>query len=278
MKMTVAMTLVVLLLSATGCVFIPIPTKHYDSGYARTNINQHVQQQFVPGRTTREDIIVALGEPDAVSLDELHLAYRSEKAVALWILAAGGGYSGVLTGGTIYKNRFFVFDFNSQGRFQTARQTGQFGMVQGSHESELRSPVFTAGGSNAVIAMIAGEPVQREYPQSFWLAGSDLAGWKGAGYTVGQPGHLFCTESNLAFATEAQFANTEPILKLPFADIEETHLDKYFRARRLVVHLKNGVVHAFLINKPGIGFQDLQAMQAVRDFIQSKIKMRPTEP
>ena len=131
------LAVVALMFGATGCLVIPTP--HSDSGYARTNVNQHAQEQFVPGKTTREDVIVALGEPDAVSMDEHHLAYRSEKVVALWIV--GGGYS--TTGGTIYKNRFCVFEFDSQGRFQTVRQTGQLDMVEGAHEPQLANPALS---------------------------------------------------------------------------------------------------------------------------------------
>ena len=269
-------SVVLLLLSATGCVFIPIPTKHYDSGHARTNINQHAQEQFAPGKSTREDVVMALGEPDAVSWDERELAYRSEKVVALWILAAGGGYSGVVTGGNIYKNRFYVFEFDSQGLYQTNRQTGQYGLVQGADEPQWKSPAFKSGGSNGVPAMVAGELVRHEYPKSFWLAGVDGYRSRGSTSIMGQPGRLLLTESNLAFVTESQFANTEPALKLPLASVVEVRMDKWVLARRLVIRLDTNKTHSFLIVKPGSVWQDKTAMQDACDFIQSKIK--PTQP
>ena len=155
MKVVPSITLLalVLALGATGCLIIPTP--HSDSGYARTNVVQRTQQQFVPGQTTRADVLVALGEPDAVSRDERQLAYRSEKMVALWMLGAASQGGGGATGGTIYKNRFYVFEFDAQGRFQTVEQTAQWGIVQGGDEPLLSPPVLKSGGSNGVTAALA---------------------------------------------------------------------------------------------------------------------------
>ena len=279
MKMTLVIMLAVvpLMFGMTGCLIIPTP--HGDSGYARTNVNQHVREQFMPGKTTRQDVIMALGEPDAVSWDEHQLAYRSEKVVALWVLAVGAPEAGgAATGGTIYKNHFYVFEFDPKGLYQTNRQTGQLGVVVGTDEPQLRSPMFISGDSNGPPATVVGEPVQRAYPKCFWLAGVDGYRSKGATYVAGELGHLFLTESNLAFATESQFYSGEPALKLPFASITEVHVDKYFRGRRLVVRLDSGAVHSFEIIKPGSVFLDKPGMQAACDFIQSKIKPTPPKP
>lgn len=267
MKMALAMMLMALALifGAAGCLIIPTP--HSDSGYARTNINQHVQEQFVPGRTTREDVIMTLGEPDAVSMDEQHLAYRSEKVVALWVV--GGGYSAA--GGTIYKNRFYVLEFDSQGRFQTVQETGQWGMVEGAHEPELaNSSLYLTSSNRTVVNMGRG---------AFWLA--DINGFQGwrAQSTLGEAGQFLLTESNLVFTTESQFANAEPKLKLPLTSITNVCMAKYFLLRRLVVFTDAGKIHSFEITKPsGLGgvAQDTPAMLAACDFIQSKLK--PTRP
>ena len=69
-----------------GCLVIPM---NYDSGAARTNVNDHVQKQFTAGQNLREDVLLTLGEPDAISRDERNLAYRSEKVAAWWIMAWG---------------------------------------------------------------------------------------------------------------------------------------------------------------------------------------------
>jgi len=253
----------------TGCLIIPTP--HADSGYARTNIGQHTPEQFVPGRTTREDIIVALGEPDAVSRDERQLAYRFEKVIALWIVAAASQGAGGVAGGTIYKNHFYVFEFDPLGRFQTAKQTGQLSMVQGTHEPLLNPAALSFGSSNGVAVAVSRG--------GYWLPDVDGFRSKGAKFTIGEPGELMLTESNLVFTTESQFASAEPNLKLPLASIVGVYVDKYLFLRRLVVHTDTGTVHSFEILQPNsIGgvWQDKPAMQAACDFIQSKIK--PTQP
>ena len=263
--------LLTLALCLTGCLIIPTP--HSDSGYARTNLDRHPEAEFMRGRTTREDVILTLGEPDAISRDEHELAYRSEKVMAWWILvAASPGGGGGATGGPIYRNRFYVFEFDPQGRYQSVKETGQWGIVQGADESLLSSPALKSASSNGVLATIAGQSVQHEYPTSFWLAGVDGFHSKGATSIVGQPGHLLCTESNLSFVTAFQFANAGPALTLPFASLSEVHLDRYFFGRRLVARLVTGEVHSFQIIKPGKLSQDKPAMQAACDFIQSKIK------
>jgi len=61
-----------LALGTTGCLIIPTPGIH--TGYARTNVSVATPQQFQPGQTTREDTLLALGEPDAVAADESKLA------------------------------------------------------------------------------------------------------------------------------------------------------------------------------------------------------------
>ena len=274
MKPASAITLLALILalSATSCLIIPMP--HYDSGYARTNVVQHTQQQFAPGQTTRADVLLALGEPDAVSRDEHQLAYRSEKIMALWIVG-GGNYA---TGGNIYKNRFYVFEFNPDGLYQTNRQTGQFSMVEGADEPQLISPAFKSEGTNGMSVTEAGEPVRHEYPKSFWLAGVDGYHSQGSTSLTGQPGRLWLTETNLAFMTESQFANTAPALSLPFTALSEARVDKFFMSRRLVVRLQSGEIHAFAINSSGGIWQDKPAMQTVCDLIQSKIKSPQPEP
>lgn len=260
----------------TGCLVIPAPSS--DSGYARTNVVQHTQEQFVPGVTTRQDIIMALGEPDAVSWDERQLAYRSEKVVGLWILF--GGYAGG-DAGTIYSEHFYVFEFDPRGCFQTVSKSRELNLEEGVKPPLLNSQVFKSPPTNGAPAMFLGEPVRCEHPKSFWLAGVDGYRNKEAKAMAGRPGLLLLTESNLVFVTAFQFANTEPALTLPLASVAEARVDEWSRplvwsACRLVVRLNTGEVHSFEINKPGSFRQDKPAMQAACDFIRSKIK--PTQP
>ena len=81
----------------SGCLIIPTP--HFDSGRTRSRFDKRSLGQIEPGVTSREQVLVQFGEPDAVSSDRRKIAYRSEKVVAYWF--AAGGYQA--SGGTLTK-------------------------------------------------------------------------------------------------------------------------------------------------------------------------------
>ena len=266
----IALLALILALSATSCVIIPTP--HYDSGFARNNVNGHAQEQFLPGKTTREDVIVALGEPDTVSRDERLLAYRSEKVVAWTVM--GGGYNGAgsAASGAIYKNYFHLFELGPKGLYQTNRQTGQWGVEEGAHwDPKLNLSALSFGSSNEVVVDVSR--------CGYWLPNVDGFRSKGATQISGESGELMFTETNLIFTSASQFANAGPTLKLALTSISKVYVDKNLSKRRLVVHTDGARVHSFEIvktNGSGASSQDISAMQAACDYIQSIIK--PTRP
>lgn len=266
-----AMGLVLVFFTA-GCVIIPIRPAH--SGYARTNVNEEVTARFEPGKMTKADVILLLGEPDAVSLDECRLAYRSEKVVAFWLLGGGGPEAGAAaaTGGAIFRERYFVFEFDPQGRFQSVRQSKQWGVTHEADAPELNNPAFYLASSNQSVVGVSRS--------AFWLADTDgFRGWNGQ-MTMGKAGQLLITESNLLFVASTDFADAEPGLELPLATITRVYVAKFLYLRRLVVHTNAGAVHSFWITEPNFAggiSQDKAAMQAACDFIQSKINSSPVE-
>jgi hypothetical protein len=58
----------VLAVFTSGCLIIPTP--HFDSGKARANLDKNSPQRIEPGVTRREQMLLQLGEPDAVSSDK----------------------------------------------------------------------------------------------------------------------------------------------------------------------------------------------------------------
>ena len=247
----------------TGCLVIPL---NRNSGSARTNLQGQSRQRFVPGQTTRAEVILALGEPDAASSDESQLAYRSEKEVAVWVLV-GGGYGGGAAAGSVFKNHFWIFEFDPQGRFETAKESGRWGLLEGDRDLSLKSPRKLFGIADSSV-LDSPEAIRFEFPRVYWLAGIDGYRPKGSSLLIGEPGVLFCTESNLFFVTQGQFGNAKPALELRLATVSEAHIDKYFLARRLVVRLNGGEVHSFQILK-GLS-QDTRAMKTACDFIRSR--------
>jgi len=68
------------------------------------------------GTTTREDVLMLLGEPDAVAIDESWIAYTSAYTLGgvIILAGAGGGVGGV--GGELMRYRRLIVEFDSQGR------------------------------------------------------------------------------------------------------------------------------------------------------------------
>ena len=131
-----------LTLATSGCLIIPTP--EYDSGKARANINKKTPQRFEPGKTTRAEVMMALGEPDAVTPDERKLAYRSEKVCGLWFV--GGGYSAA--GGTITKDRYFVAEFDERGVLLKAERSSTW--IGSKYASSLLNASTNAARSNVI--------------------------------------------------------------------------------------------------------------------------------
>jgi len=104
----------VLAVCASGCIIIPIPTPELNSGITRTNIGQNSPQQFALGKTTRGEVVSVLGEPDAISPDELMMGYRSSKIRGIFMV----GTVGAASGSPITKDSYLVFKFDARGVLQ----------------------------------------------------------------------------------------------------------------------------------------------------------------
>jgi hypothetical protein len=249
---------------ASGCVVIPTP--EFNSGSARANIHKETPLQFELGKTTRADVISALGEPDAVSPDEHMLAYRSEKIRGIWFV--GSSYSGAA--GAITKDLYLVAEFDAHGILQKLERSSHW--LTSSDPYKMLSVATETG---VVTATNVNLTVRLQKP-AYWLKGVDGFKPRGATQMIGWPGQLLLTDTDLQFIADVakgQFANTVstgPALILPFDAISEVSVDKFVCGRRLVVRTRAGEVHSFSIGK-GI-FQDKEAHQSIAEFLQSKIK------
>ncbi|MDH5536039.1 MAG: hypothetical protein OEZ08_10785 [Betaproteobacteria bacterium] len=92
-----------------GCPF-PIP-----SGYefiSRENVGDGVPVFIKTGITTREEVMMRLGEPDAVAVDDSWLAYASAYGLGGMglVVFAGGGAGGVAGWQTRYRRLILRFD------------------------------------------------------------------------------------------------------------------------------------------------------------------------
>ena len=80
-----------LLALAAGCVVIPV---NYHAAGSRTNVSTQTAGTLQIGVTTKEEVLLRLGEPDVCSEDELIYVYGWTKVGAIWILATPQGAAG----------------------------------------------------------------------------------------------------------------------------------------------------------------------------------------
>ena len=83
------MGLTVLLLAVcAGCIVIP--TDYYRRS-SRKNVSKETQRLIIPGQTTKEDVFLALGEPDEVSRHGSWIAYQWTKVKGFWLIIIPAG-------------------------------------------------------------------------------------------------------------------------------------------------------------------------------------------
>jgi outer membrane protein assembly factor BamE (lipoprotein component of BamABCDE complex) len=91
-----------------GCM-IPLNSHVSDS---RKNVQGGSLPTIIPGQTTREEILLTLGEPDAVYYNQTEFSYSSEKVLLIWFIAAGGGGAA----GKVKKKNKLIITFDEKGR------------------------------------------------------------------------------------------------------------------------------------------------------------------
>lgn len=94
----------------SGCIVIPADFYAYGS---RHNVTVETGSKLKPGITTREEVLLMLGEPDyGYNDDELILAYKWEKVRAI---AVAGGPGGAGVGAIVKYNQLNIkFDENDR--------------------------------------------------------------------------------------------------------------------------------------------------------------------
>lgn len=70
-----------------GCIIIPVPPFHTPG--SRMNVREETVATINPGQTTKEDVYLALGEPDEVSPDGGQMVYHWTKVKAFMLEYAG---------------------------------------------------------------------------------------------------------------------------------------------------------------------------------------------
>ena len=109
------------LISFAGCLIIPVD--YYQTG-SRHNLNPQTEASLRVGETTKEEVLLLLGEPDLVSDDGQELGYAWTKVKALVFIAAGsagGGVGGGAASGELERSYVLSVSFDSSNRVTQAR-------------------------------------------------------------------------------------------------------------------------------------------------------------
>ena len=96
---------------AGGCVLIPTPAYKSDGLPTRQNVSAKDAQEIRTGVTSREEVLLRFGEPDATFAQGQRFVYLWGDVVA-WFFA-GAGYSGA--GGEISRGSMLEVDFDPSG-------------------------------------------------------------------------------------------------------------------------------------------------------------------
>ncbi len=102
-----------------GCIIIP--TNYYQSA-SRENINLQTTNSLAPGVTTRQEMLMKLGEPDYVTEDGQRLGFAWTKVKAIWALI---GQSSSLAG-EVWHNYFLETSFDSSNRLSDMHYTNRW--------------------------------------------------------------------------------------------------------------------------------------------------------
>jgi hypothetical protein len=98
-----------------ACIAVPIPQDHFHGRVAAVD-----PLTIKPGETTQEDVLLRMGDPDAILVDERVFAYQWDhvKWGVLWIIGTqGGGTGGVIE---VPTHEMFLVQFDGTGHVRHA--------------------------------------------------------------------------------------------------------------------------------------------------------------
>jgi len=164
----------------SACIPIPL-VSGYDAG-SRQNIPARVPEFVVQGKTTRTDVVLALGEPDRHAEDGSWLLYGSgySQGGLAMVAVAGGSALGVAEEKMRY--RLLVFRFDAAGVVSSTELTEKFcpewSMVATPGPASVPIPCFDLSGDDLAVSDLAAVAAPRErvigtYPHVIWWQGRE---------------------------------------------------------------------------------------------------------
>ena len=290
---------VVLTLPLVACVS-PVPSLGY--GDTRGNLPSAATLP-VEGRTTREEVLLRLGSPDAVAPDDSRFGYasrRHEGGVSVWgIGQLAGGLP--LGGGVEFTERRLVIDFDAQGvvnrvqldEIRCTKTVGPFapgGACLGFDGLGL-SPADEAarpGVPEPTIATFADAIAVRSVLEAGdRTLSEDLYGWtqnprRGMRGSERIRGPVAVSDTAI-IATAQEPASTEPAkVRIAFADIDDFVCRQFgpttTGTTTLLLTTHRGLAVSIMVMSTGaLGGPDNQATERLIGIVEAKLG-RPARP
>ncbi len=131
------LTLVIAAASCSSCVIIPIPTPGRVASYSRGRLTNGSLAFLEEGRTTQEEVLLKLGEPDRAWREERLFVYDWEPE-PFWVVAgAPGGGGGAAP--VHLRVHFLLLEFDGTGLLKR-RQPGDFSVLSKYFRTAGRNP------------------------------------------------------------------------------------------------------------------------------------------
>jgi outer membrane protein assembly factor BamE (lipoprotein component of BamABCDE complex) len=103
-----------------GCIIVPVD---YTQAGSRHNVSEKTAATLQPGESTKEEVLLRLGEPDRVSDNERLLGYAWTKVKALVVF--GAYYTGGIA--EVPKSSVLKLTFDAQDRLVAATVVSEWG-------------------------------------------------------------------------------------------------------------------------------------------------------
>jgi hypothetical protein len=148
---------------------LPVPPLGYSS-QSRDNVPDRVPGFIVKGTTTREDVLLGLGTPDAHSPDGRWFAYRSERHTGGVVFVVAAGYSAGGAGFIGYEERLLIVHFDTRSTVTEATMAHRVcprGVVVGPSGGGASPPCLK------VPDLTSGQPPELLALRTFYVTKSD---------------------------------------------------------------------------------------------------------
>jgi outer membrane protein assembly factor BamE (lipoprotein component of BamABCDE complex) len=241
-----------------GC---PLPIIPGDSGDSRQNIGDVVPDFIIRGRTTKADVLLALGEPDVVSEHGEWIVYlrKTSKGGVLFLVGGAGHVGGSSVEGMTYRRltiHFDDLDVVTNASHVIASCSQRELLIEHSGHPLRSPPCASLTGENTLLDTApsavcqSGEEIQgQQFPSASMLP--RLCGFQEIrAFRLEPPettGNLIVGSTSIYFVSPNADSKSKPLLKLDYVEIADVYVDTFGLGRRLAIKRTNGECESFEI-------------------------------